>query len=81
MTVLVVIMISASYIGVMINKREQLLKIKVGNGLSSGDIEFRGKQLFNLIFFAFWGGWVSGALGLGGGCIFNPLMISMGVLP
>lgn len=27
------------------------------------------------------GGWVSGALGLGGGSIFNPLMISLGVPP
>lgn len=27
------------------------------------------------------GGWVAGALGLGGGSIFNPLLISMGVPP
>jgi len=27
------------------------------------------------------GGWVSGALGLGGGSIFNPLLLSMGVPP
>lgn len=31
--------------------------------------------------FAFIGGWVSGALGLGGGAIFNPLLLSMGVPP
>jgi uncharacterized membrane protein YfcA len=30
---------------------------------------------------AFLGGWVAGALGLGGGSIFNPLLISMGVPP
>jgi len=34
-----------------------------------------------LLFFAFVGGWVSGALGLGGGSIYNPLLISMGVPP
>jgi len=34
-----------------------------------------------LLFFAFWGGFVSGALGLGGGSIFNPVMISLGVPP
>jgi len=28
---------------------------------------------------AFYGGWVAGALGLGGGAIFNPALISMGV--
>ena len=31
--------------------------------------------------FAFLGGWISGALGLGGGSIFNPLMIAMGIPP
>ena len=31
--------------------------------------------------FAPLGGWVSGALGLGGGAIFNPLLLSMGVPP
>lgn len=34
-----------------------------------------------LLIFAFMGGWVGGALGLGGGSIFNPLMISLGVPP
>lgn len=31
--------------------------------------------------FSFVGGWVSGALGLGGGSIFNPLLLSLGVPP
>lgn len=34
-----------------------------------------------LLFFAFVGGWVSGAFGLGGGSVFNPLMIELGVPP
>lgn len=34
-----------------------------------------------MIFFAFIGGWISGALGLGGGAIFNPVLIGMGVAP
>ena len=34
-----------------------------------------------LLVFAFLGGWVSGAFGLGGGSIFNPLMIELGVPP
>lgn len=29
----------------------------------------------------FFGGWVAGALGLGGGVIFNPLLLAMGVPP
>jgi len=34
-----------------------------------------------LLFFAFVGGLVSGALGLGGGSIYNPLMMALGVPP
>ena len=34
-----------------------------------------------LFVFAFLGGWVSGAFGLGGGSIFNPLMIELGIPP
>jgi uncharacterized membrane protein YfcA len=33
------------------------------------------------VIFALLGGWVSGALGLGGGAIFNPLLLSLGVPP
>ena len=68
-------------LGVKINKREQALKIKMGHPIADGEIRFEGKQLVILLVFAFLGGWISGALGLGGGSIFNPLMISMGVPP
>jgi uncharacterized membrane protein YfcA len=78
---LIVFMGVFSFLGVRLNKKEQALKEKVGRGRGPSDISFEGKQLFNLCFFAFVGGWVSGALGLGGGSIFNPLMISMGVPP
>jgi len=40
---------------------------------------FRGKTLRNVLGLGFTGGWVAGALGLGGGVIFNPLLLSMGV--
>ena len=45
------------------------------------EVHFDQKQLSKLLFFALIGGWVSGALGLGGGAIFNPLLLSMGVPP
>ena len=44
-------------------------------------IDLRGWNLAKLVGFSFIGGWVSGALGLGGGAIFNPLLLSMGVPP
>ena len=37
--------------------------------------------MLKLVLCAFVGGWVSGALGLGGGAIFNPLLLTMGVPP
>ena len=78
--VFIVIALSMSYIGVRINKYEQKLKEK-GGATSSSDISYRGRPLFYLLFFAFVGGWVSGAFGLGGGSVFNPLMIELGVPP
>ena len=61
--------------------KEQALKEKVGKGLIASDIRFKGKVIRSLVLFSFMGGWVSGALGLGGGAIFNPLLLSMGVPP
>ena len=69
-----------TYVGVRINKHEQRLKEKAGVNCAS-DLKYRGKPLFYLLFFAFVGGWVSGAFGLGGGSVFNPLMIELGVPP
>ena len=62
-------------------KHEQSLKIKYGNGLGSSDVELGGKPFIKLMVFSLVGGWVSGALGLGGGSIFNPLLLSLGVPP
>mmetsp|Transcript_34661 Transcript_34661/g.33849 ORF Transcript_34661/g.33849 Transcript_34661/m.33849 type:complete len:221 (+) Transcript_34661:1001-1663(+) len=60
---------------------EQRLKKEFGEGLVEGDIEFNTANLTKIVVFSILGGWVSGALGLGGGVIFNPLLLSMGVPP
>lgn len=63
-------------------KKEQALKIKYGNvNIVESDLVFEGKVLRNVLILGFFGGWVAGALGLGGGVIFNPLLLSMGVPP
>lgn len=49
--------------------------------MASSDVDLRGPPFIKLMAFSFVGGWVSGALGLGGGSIFNPLLLSMGVPP
>jgi len=44
-------------------------------------VHLEGKTLSKLLVVSFVGGWVSGALGLGGGSIFNPLLLSLGCPP
>ena len=45
------------------------------------DLVFQGNVLRKVLGLGFGGGWVAGALGLGGGVIFNPLLLQMGVPP
>lgn len=53
----------------------------MGKGLVNSDIRFEGKNLKKLLFYSFFGGFISGAFGQGGGSIFNPVLIEMGVPP
>lgn len=64
-----------------IARKEQLLKIKYAKGICDTDLMYVPQVVKRLVIYAFFGGWVSGALGLGGGAIFNPVMLSMGVPP
>lgn len=45
------------------------------------EIEFKGKTLYVLLMVSFFGGLVAGALGLGGGSIYNPALLALGVDP
>lgn len=55
---------------------EQALKTKVGKGLIPSDIRFNRRTIRSLVITAFVGGFASGCLGLSGGAIFNPLLLS-----
>ena len=81
LVVYISVCIAISVYSVKVVQQEQELKVKYGAGLASSDIELRGGTLIKLLSFSFVGGWVSGALGLGGGSIFNPLLLSMGCNP
>lgn len=70
-----------TYFGIKKVNGEQNLKKKVGKGFAKSDVKFERAIVGKLVIFALLGGWVSGALGLGGGAIFNPLLLSMGVPP
>lgn len=58
---------------------EQEIRIKYGRGLEAGDIELKPSNILILIIGSIFGGFASGALGMGGGLVFNPLLLSMGV--
>ena len=78
----VVLMALIVIIATKMTASEQSLKEKYGRiNLAKSDLIFRGKVLRNVLILGFGGGWVAGALGLGGGVIFNPLLLSMGVPP
>jgi uncharacterized membrane protein YfcA len=63
-------------------RNEQKLKIKYGNiNLVESDIRLTNKNVTVLILLGFIGGILAGALGLGGGVIFNPVLLTMGMPP
>ena len=69
-------------IAIYITKKEQNLKIKYGRvGMANSDIVFTKKNLLILLCLGFFGGLVAGALGMGGGVIYNPILLSMGLPP
>ena len=70
-----------TYVSVKINAKEQKLKIKYGVNYREGDVVFEGRAVIILVTIGFVGGLVAGALGLGGGSIYNPALLSMGVHP
>ena len=81
--VFVIICIAAAKIAVYLAKRDQSLKLKYGGiNVADSDIRYdRKRSLTSLLVLGFVGGWVAGALGLGGGCVYNPALLALGVPP
>ena len=77
----VVICGAMTFLSIKVNSAEQKLKIKYGVNYKEGDILFEGKALVVLVSIGFVGGLVAGALGLGGGSIYNPAFLTLGVHP
>lgn len=66
---------------IRLNKREQDLRRKYNINYIDGEVIFEGPVLYKLVLIGFCGGWVAGGLGLGGGSIYNPALLSLGVNP
>ena len=61
-------------------QREEEIKKRTKVGLCKSDISYKGKQIIQLAVCSIGGGLAS-AVGLGGGIVFNPMLIGMGVPP
>ena len=80
--IFIVIMLMFVGVGTRLVAYEQKLKKEFNNiNLAHNDLIFEGSTLTMVLSLGFGGGWVAGALGLGGGVIFNPLLMSIGVPP
>jgi len=66
---------------IKLNRFEQRLRRKFDINYDPLEINFDGNGLTKLLAISFGGGWVSGALGIGGGSIYNPCLLAMGVHP
>lgn len=66
---------------IKMNRFEQRLRRKYNVNYDPNEINYDGSGLLKLLTVSFFGGWVSGALGLGGGSIYNPSLLAMGVHP
>ena len=79
--VFVLICTGMTVLAIIINRQEQDLKKKYEVNFVQGDVEFHGKSMVSLILIGFFGGLVAGAFGLGGGSIYNPAFLTLGVNP
>lgn len=66
---------------IRINKEEQNLKMKYSVNYEEGEPRFEGKSMITLVAIGAVGGFVAGAFGLGGGSIYNPAFLTLGVHP
>lgn len=71
-----------SWVSVYLIRKEQALRIKYGKvGMSESDIIFTNRNVLMLVSLGFFGGFLAGAFGLGGGVIYNPILLTMGLPP
>jgi len=71
-----------TFISVQTVRNEQNLKIKYGNvGICDSDIIFTKKNVLYLLALGFFGGLTAGAFGMGGGVIYNPILLTLGLPP
>ena len=73
--------VAITLVAIRIDKAEQKLKIKYQVNHLENDPLYEGSNLRTLGLIGFIGGLIAGALGLGGGSIYNPAFLEMGLHP
>ena len=73
----------ATWLAVHLAKTETSLKKMFGGaGICKSDLDLSSRETINaLVLLGFGGGLLSGCVGLGGGAIYNPMLITLGVPP
>ena len=81
--IFIIACILGTWVAVHAAKKETALKKKFGNvGIAESDLDLSSTKMINtLLALGFGGGWVAGCVGLGGGAIYNPVLITLGVPP
>ena len=77
----ILLCVLVTYISVKFNKKEQDLRKKYNVNYTIEEVIFEGKALVILLLIGFFGGFAAGAFGLGGGSIYNPALLALGVQP
>lgn len=77
----ILLCVVVTYFSIGMNKREQDLRKKYNVNYLIEEVVFEGKNLTVLLLIGFGGGFAAGAFGLGGGSIYNPALLALGVQP
>ena len=75
----ILVCVLVTYLSITLNKKEQDLRKKYNINFNQEEIVLEGRNLTLLLFIGFAGGFAAGAFGLGGGSIYNPALLALGV--
>ena len=68
-------------IDIIVVKREYAHKVQYGYNFAEGDLKWETNLLIKFVIVALGAGFIAGTVGLGGGVLFNPLLLSFKVPP
>lgn len=77
----VLFIIAMTVYGSIYLKRLYIRKVRTHYEFKKGDVHWTVKKILIMIFIGFIAGLISGGLGLGGGVIYNPLFLELGISP